>query len=198
MKPRPFLIVLSVALSGGSLGCDSQTSDNFQNPPQGPPSTCAATAVNQCSGGSVEYACSKDRPDDGDTNLVCDEGTPAALGMTSYCCAPYGQYWSDCTVDSTIVGCPAAAFGFLCMGLVSPAQADTSLTCSAGTAVSGGTTYCCNSEVLPDGCAADGTVSCSGNNSGYSCAAGQTPQALDPSLACIQAGDSVFCCATTS
>jgi hypothetical protein len=162
MNPlRPLPVAVALLLSFGPLACTSQTNDNFDNPPPGPPSTCATDpAVTACSGGSVAYACSSDRPDHGDTNLVCDDGSPAAAGMTTYCCAPYGQYWSDCTVDTTVAGCTPASFGFRCSGPESPNEADASLACSAGTPSGSDTLYCCNSEVLSPplcaACAADG------------------------------------------
>jgi len=198
-RPPPVtvsLLLLSLCLSA----CTSTTPDNFQNPPAGPPSTCTANAaVAGCSGGSVGYTCAGDRPDDGDTNLVCNDGTPGAAGMTIYCCAPYGQYWSECTVDTSVAGCAGDSFGFTCSGPESPADADASLACSAGTASGSDTLYCCNSVVLPPTCAADPTVTgCAGATIGYSCAGGTTPTELLPALACTSGGSGGFCCALGS
>ena len=93
--------------------------------------------------------------------------------MTAYCCAPYGQYWSDCTVDTSVPGCVGDAFGFRCSGPESPAAADASLACSAGAASGDGDTlYCCDSVVLPPACVAcraDGA----GCGPGAPCCSGQ-------------------------
>ncbi len=133
--PRPLPLTLRFLLSLGLAACTAETNDNFTNPPPGPPATCTANpAVVGCTGGSVGYACAGDRPDDGDTSLVCSDGTPGAAGMTIYCCAPYGQYWSDCTVDTSIAGCVGDSFGFRCSGPESPDEADAALACSAGAA----------------------------------------------------------------
>jgi hypothetical protein len=189
MRPwRPLHLALLLLLSSGA--CTSQTTDNFENPPPGPPASCTANAaVTGCAGGSVGYTCTSARPDDGDTNLVCDDGTPGAEGATIYCCAPYGQSWSDCTVDTGIAGCEGASFGFRCSGPETPSEADASLACSAGTPSGGDTLYCCNSEVLPPACVtcqADGagcdapTDCCSKQcNAGNTCGANDTCAAND-------------------
>jgi hypothetical protein len=200
MKSRYSLqVTASLLLTFGVSACTSSTPDNFQNPPAGPPMSCTTNpAVVGCTGGSVGYTCAGDRPDDGDTNLVCNDGTPGAAGMTIYCCAPYGQYWSDCTVDTSIAGCVGDSFGFKCSGPESPAEADTTLACSAGTASGKGTLYCCNSAVLPPTCAADPAVTgCEGATIGYSCAGAATPSLLDPALACSASASGGFCCALT-
>ena len=202
MNARRPLLTASVLLSLGLADCTSTTTDNFQNPPAGPPATCTVnTAVVGCTGGSVGYTCAGDRPDDGDNNLVCDDGTPGAVGMTIYCCAPFGQYWNDCTLFTSVPGCVGESFGFSCAGPESPADADSSLACSAGTmSDEGATLYCCNSVVLPPACAADRTVQgCEGSTIGYSCAGGATPTQLDPSLACTPGdGGGGFCCALSA
>ncbi len=132
--------------------CTVHTEDDFTNPPPGPPSTCTAVAaLDGCSGGSVSYACTADRPDHGDTSLVCSKGTPGASGSTLYCCAPYGQAYSECTVTTTLPGCDGYSFGFACSGEVTPAEADTALTCGPGMPSGAQTTYCCTSAtVVPD------------------------------------------------
>jgi hypothetical protein len=192
--PRPLPVALLLWL--GLAACTSQTSDNFESPPPGPPATCTAdAAVAGCAGGSVGYTCTRDRPDDGDTNLVCSDGTPGAAGLTIYCCAPYGQYWSSCTVDTGVAGCVGNAFGFTCSGAESPGEADASLTCSAGTASGSDTLYCCNSVVLPPTCAADPTVQgCEGASIGYSCTVGATPADGDSGFVCTPGASGGFCC----
>jgi hypothetical protein len=196
MNPRlPLQLTVSLLLSCG-LACTSTTVDNFENPPPGPPATCTENpAVVGCEGGSLGYTCAGNRPDDGDTNLVCSDGTPGAAGMMIYCCAPYGQYWSDCTVDTSIAGCVGDSFGFKCSGPESPDEADASLACSEGTASGSDTLYCCNSAVLPPACAADPTVQgCKGASIGYSCAGATTPSLVDPALVCSSGTSGGFCC----
>jgi hypothetical protein len=196
--PRPSHLALLLLLSSGA--CTSQTTDNFEDPPPGPPAACTPDpAVADCNGGSLGYTCAGDRPDRGDTNLVCSDGEPAANGMTSYCCAPYGQYWSDCTVDTGIAGCEGSSFGFKCTGPETPSQADASLACSAGVPSGGDLLYCCNAEVLPPACApcrADGAacVGCEGAAIPYRCAPVLTPDGLDPSLVCAPGPSELFCC----
>ena len=74
---RPLSVAVALLLALGLAACTSQTDDNFENPPPGPPASCTVDpAVAGCSGGSVGYVCAGDRPDDGDTNLVCSDGTP--------------------------------------------------------------------------------------------------------------------------
>jgi hypothetical protein len=201
MRLRHTFLPATTLLLCGLSACTATTADNFQNPPEGPPATCSANAaVAGCTGGSVGYACTSDRPDDGDENLVCSDGTPGAAGLTLYCCSPFGQYWSDCALDSSIAGCVGTWFGFSCSGPTSPDEADASLTCSAGIPSGADTLYCCNSEVLPPTCAGDTTVTgCAGAAIGYSCAGKATPDQSDPSLACTPAtggtpGESPFCC----
>jgi hypothetical protein len=200
MNPRrPLHVTVTLLLSFAA--CTSTTNDNFQNPPVQPPATCTPNPnVAGCVGGSVGYTCTADRPDDGDVSLVCDDGAPGAEGMTIYCCAPYGQYWSDCTVDTSIAGCVGDSFGFRCSGPESPDEADASLACSAGTPSGGDTLYCCDSAVLPPTCAAcqagtAGCVGCEGVAIAYSCAAGVTPEQLDPALVCEPGPSALsFCC----
>jgi hypothetical protein len=206
MKPRrnPLVAVVALLVPALASACQSNTNDNFENPPPPPPSTCAVdAAVADCAGGSVGYVCTSDRPDHGDTNLVCSDGIPGAPGTpptTLYCCAPYGQYWSDCTVDTTIAGCVGTSFGFRCSGPESPSDADGALACDTGTASGGDTLYCCNSAVLPPTCAADTNVRCGGVSIGYSCGGSASPETADAGLACAgvasaTAGVSAYCCA---
>jgi hypothetical protein len=183
-RARRLLALILLCL--GAAACSSQTNDNFENPPPGPPASCtASSAVVGCEGGSLGYVCTSDRPDDGDTNLVCSDGTPGADGVTIYCCAPYGQYWSDCTVDTSVPGCVADSFGFTCSGPEAPGDADASIVCSAGIPSGSNTVYCCSSAVLVPTCAADPTVTgCSSPAIGYSCEGTASPGDSEMSLAC--------------
>jgi hypothetical protein len=199
---RPILVTAPLLLAAAPWACTAQTSDDFENPPPGPPASCAAApSVTGCEGGSVGYTCAGDRPDHGDTNLVCDDGAPGAAGATIYCCAPYGQYWSDCTVDTAVEGCVGESFGFRCSGPESPGEADATLACSAGTKSGGDTLYCCNSLTLPPTCTAcvndDGSAcaGCDGAAIPYTCAAGTRPSDLDPRLVCTPGPSGLSCCA---
>jgi hypothetical protein len=197
-------------------GCTSTTKDNFTNPPPGPPSSCAqVAALAGCSAGALSFSCSSDRPDDGDTNLVCDRGTPGDDGSsTLYCCAPYGQWATECVPASDVPGCGAQSLGFACTGETAPDQVDVSLVCSqAIRSTSGVTDYCCVPADQASGicrCAsfdedagACGTAStgCSGASIGFTCAAGHSPVDVNPVLACDggapdAGGAGSYCCQT--
>ena len=166
--------------------CTQQTKDNFQDPPFGPPTSCTMNAsVSGCSGGSLGYTCDGGRPDEKDTSLVCSDGMPSAAGATIYCCAPYGQYYSDCAVDASIPGCVGDAFGFRCAALTSPSEADQFLACNTGKKSGDDMLYCCNSVTLPPTCAADAAVEgCAGVAIGYSCVGTDSPNKTNASLAC--------------
>jgi|HubBroStandDraft_6_1064221.scaffolds.fasta_scaffold12275_3 hypothetical protein len=174
--------------------CQVTTTDNFVNPPPGPPATCATVAAMPgCDQGSVAYSCAGDRPDDGDADLVCSNGTPGALGATLYCCAPISQYYTQCIPDTTITNCSGVAIGFACSGGVTPSDADPTIACSAE--LGGDGEYCCNTAQPIETCAVDPSVTCAGVAVGYSCADGSTPP-LPSGFACTQNG-SEFCCSPT-
>jgi hypothetical protein len=222
MPTKPILgnVRLSAIVSVAALaafeialgGCTTSTQDNFTNPPPGPPSTCAQVAVlTGCSAGSISYSCTSDRPDDGDTNLVCDDGAPGVGGSaTLYCCAPYGQWATECVPATRIPGCGARSFGFACAGESSPDQADPSLVCSQAIEGDAGTRdFCCVSADPSSGvcrCSSFGDDAgacgfapsgCPGATIGFDCAAGHDPTELNAALACAAPdGGSVgaFCC----
>jgi hypothetical protein len=182
--------------------CTVNTTDNFQNPPPPPPATCATSAVDGCTAGSVGYTCSSDHPDDGDTNLVCSAGTAAAQG-TSYCCLPYGQYFTECTTDTTVTGCADPGFGFSCTGQTSPADADSRLACSAAIPSKGtdaaGFSYCCVSSEIASSCEADTALVCPGASVGFVCAGAGSPGENAAPVACSvggagEAGSTTRCC----
>ena len=174
--------------------CQVTTQDNFQNPPPGPPDACTQiAAMPGCDQGSVAYSCVDDRPDDGDINLVCSDGTPGALGATLYCCAPFSQSNTECAPDLALVGCSGVAIGFSCSGGVSPSDADPTIACSA--AQNGGE-YCCNTAQPIETCAVDPSVTCTDFGVGYSCADASAPP-LPSGFTCTQAGSASFCCSPT-
>ncbi len=174
------------------VACSTSTNDNFVNPPPGPPATCTTiAALPGCDQGSLSFSCTADRPDDGDANLVCSNGTAGPAGTTQFCCAPFSQEFSDCVVDTRIAGCGGTSMGFAC-GATSPSDADPTIACGAGLP---GNRYCCNTTAVPPTCAVDPTVAqCTGLAIGYSCVDGDAPDANDPELACAQEGPGSFCC----
>jgi hypothetical protein len=174
--------------------CQVTTTDNFPNPPPGPPASCTpAAALPGCDQGSIAYACTRDRPDDGDANLACSSGTPGALGATLYCCAPIAQASTECAPDPAIAGCGGVAIGFACSGAVTPSDADPAIACSADL---GGGTYCCNTAQPIATCAVDPTVACAGVAAGYRCAGGSAAP-LPGGFTCTPSGQDGFCCAPT-
>ncbi|HEY2366864.1 MAG TPA: hypothetical protein VGH87_10770 [Polyangiaceae bacterium] len=186
----------AIALAG--MGCTVSTTSNFVSPPPPPPSTCATNDAIACGAGAVGYTCSSDRPDDGDTNLVCSAGAPGA-GGANYCCVPFGQYFNDCTTDTTIAGCADPAFGFSCSGPTGPADVDVRLACSDAIASGAGSSYCC---VPGDGspeCVAAPGAACAGASVGFSCAGNASPAEHDAPMACNggtagEAGATTRCC----
>jgi hypothetical protein len=204
MDPRRSAPLVGWVLAAGLAAlasCTVSTEDNFTNPPPGPPASCVtATAIDGCSGGSVSYSCTGGRPDEGDTNLVCSVGTPSVAGATLYCCAPYGQFYSECTVTTTIPGCVGNSLGFACSGATSPDQADSSLTCSKGAVSGAQKTFCCTSGPIASTCAPDPMVSdCTGVAIGYSCAGPDAPAGANASVTCGPAtppgpGETSHCC----
>jgi hypothetical protein len=143
------------------------------------------------------------------STFVCSD--PVANGnLDSYCCIVWSG--STCAEDPNVTSsCGDPAFGFSCTGTDSPDQTDPTLICSDPTTdpTTGDSLYCCtdgytppssSGGTIPAGCAADGSVSCTGNAFGYSCAPGDNPEVEDPSLSCSipetdpATGNDVFCC----
>lgn len=189
--------MIRISLCFALAACSAATTDNFVNPPPGPPAACTPIAdLTGCDQGSVSYSCVGDRPDDGDANLVCSSGTPAAEGAALYCCAPYAQADSECTVDTTIDGCDAMAIGFACTGSVTPSDADPTIACGSALAgADGAQRYCCNTAATIPTCAIDPTVTaCTGIAVGYSCAGTDSPFAGNPAFACAPEGAGGYCC----
>ncbi len=186
-----------------ATACQVTTTDNFANPPPGPPDSCTVIAsLTGCDQGSVSYACKSDRPDDGDPNLACSNGTPGAPGTTLYCCAPYAQADSECAPDTALAGCSGVAIGFSCTGggdpSTSPSDADPTIACSAAMQGDGAKQYCCNTAAPIATCAIDPTIACLGIEVGYSCTGSDVP--LPSGFACAAqpasvAGQTSYCCA---
>jgi hypothetical protein len=187
--------IFSSVVISFALACTVSTTDNFQNPPPPPPSTCAPSdTVLGCTAGSIGYACTSDRPDDGDTNLVCSAGRAGANGAL-FCCVPFGQSFNECTTDTTVVGCADPGFGFSCAGAVGPADVDARLACS--NAIGAG--YCCVAGDVSPSCAPAPGAACGGASIGFSCSASASPGDDDAPVACDvgtpgEAGATTRCC----
>jgi hypothetical protein len=187
------------------LACNETSSNNFTT--QAPPDTCTPQAdVTGCNSGETGYACTGSQaPDDGDNELVCDDGSPGASGTTLYCCLTYAQRYSDCSADDGISGCQGG-YGFSCTGATSPDMADTFLGCkktSGDIEPDGGGpgTYCCLSVTTPASCVPRPSLACDGASVGYACTGTDTPDSIDTSVVCSRSASSVsqatgYCCLT--
>jgi hypothetical protein len=160
--------VVTGSCSGANLGCFGgsaglvctggavpDASQNCSSPEVGPSGdtyyccggtvgTCGADAsVTGCTGGAGGYSCNGSATPDSSA-LWCSEGIAATGGFTWYCCVPTPSASTTCVADSA-VSCPTqGSFGFACSGTDTPADADNTLTCSAGIAGNNGDTlYCC-------------------------------------------------------
>jgi hypothetical protein len=202
--------VASIAIAA----CTTSTEDNFTNPPPGPPASCTAIPAQAgCIEGALSFSCASDRPDDGDSDLVCDRGSPGLGAATVYCCAPYGQWATLCTPNPTVPGCGGEALGFSCAGPATPDEVDPSLVCSGAIAADGGgADYCCVSadQAAPfcrcasfdeDAglCGAGAESTCAGGSIGFTCTGGHTPVEVNPILHCARpdgGAAGAFCCET--
>ncbi len=146
-------------------------------------------------------------------NLVCDRRDPRRRRHARfYCCAPYGQWATECVPVPKVPGCGAQSFGFACTGASSPDQVDPSLVCSQAIAgAAGAKDYCCVSadQTSPvcrcasfddDAGACGGASStCVGASIGFLCVGAHTPAELNALLSCdVPAGGAggSFCCQT--
>jgi hypothetical protein len=213
---RSAMALLSLSAVCAVLACSVATQDNFQNPPAGPPSSCSLVAsVSGCAAGALSYSCASGRPDDGDTSIVCNGGSPGIggdAGTTLYCCAPYEQWATECTPSSSVPGCGAQSLGLSCAGGTSPDEADTSLVCSSSVASAGGARdYCCvpfdqtsavcrcaSFDPASGACGVNPTT-CAGSAAAFACSAGHAPSEVNPLLDCVQpdgGAPGTFCCRT--
>ena len=128
------------ASNGATLYCCGYTAGVDAGTDAG--TTCMQDPTVTCTGSAQGWSCTgSDTPDQDQTGLVCSTGT-AGSGNTAYCCIPFTS--TTCMQDSTVQGCQSGSYGFSCTGTDSPSQSDSSLTCSTGTAGTGGETlYCC-------------------------------------------------------
>jgi hypothetical protein len=205
--------VLVGALSIG--GCQASASGSVS---AGPPSVngCNPDSTIDCSGGGYGYSCAAgDNPEAEDSTLSCS--VPTADGPNDdFCCftwtAPAG---SSCTPDDDLTAqCPDPdSYGYQCQDPTDdPTSLDPTLNCSTGVADGSATDFCCtygtvsssggtsSGGTIPAGCTLDSSVDCSGSGAdGYSCAAGDNPEAEDSSLSCSvpttdSNGNDDYCC----
>ncbi len=146
------------------LGCGSVT-NNLGEPPAGQEGWCGSscTATTQCAGidsgglngrGQPNYCvvwsttldicapgCASDADCTNFTGTVCGNwATDMGLAAT---CGPQATS-TPCRLDSSVTGCNVGSDGYSCIGAVTPAQVDPTLTCSTGIKGSRGLTlYCC-------------------------------------------------------
>jgi hypothetical protein len=190
-----------------------------------PPTGCTQDSTVDCSGGGDGFSCaSGDNPEAEDSSLSCS--TPTTVGGNdTYCCFEYpsGDFSSTtCEPDDDLTSaCPDEdSYGYQCASGDNPSTLDSSLNCSTNTPDPDGVhdDYCCtyggsssssggtssggtsSGGTIPAGCTADSSVDCSGSGAdGYSCAAGDNPEAEDSSLSCStpttdSSGNDTYCC----
>ena len=122
----------SLFLLVGSSGCTVKSD------------TCAPDGTVACAGGTGYSCTGVDSPEDSDSSIVCSSGEAGNAGSTLYCCVDRFSATSSCGVDSTVVGCEPPSIGFSCTSTDTPADADPTLSCSAGVPGNAGSTlYCC-------------------------------------------------------
>jgi hypothetical protein len=164
--------------------------------------TCMAdSTVTGCTGTASGYSCTGSTPPNvSDPTLSCSVGA-AGTGETLYCCSGVNVPGA-CMADPTVTGCTGSAYGFSCTGTAPPNANDPSLSCSAGVADTGDTSYCCSVVDLPATCMPDATVTgCTGGAYGFTCTDSSLPNENDPSLSCSagvagSSGDTSYCCLT--
>jgi hypothetical protein len=162
------------------------------------PGCAADSSVVGCTGASIGFSCTGSlEPQQSDSSLVCSSGTPSG-SATLFCCATYTPSTGTCKQDTAVQGCMGSSIGFSCTGSDTPTQVNSSLACSQGTSVGGGTQYCCDtggSSAPPmmmmttpttPTCIADLMVMCTSPASGYSCVGAATPMQSDATLTCGQ------------
>ena len=115
-------------------------------------SDCSYDSSVTC-GSAVGYSCATGAtpPDQADPSLVCS--TPiTSNNVDEYCCytnATVAAAGATCAQDPSVTGCQPNAngtpsYGFSCTGSDSPDADFSGLTCSTGTAGTGGATdFCC-------------------------------------------------------
>ncbi len=122
-----------VAGSGDTLYCCSDLTT---------PSTCMPDdTVTGCAGNSYGFSCTgSDAPDMTDTSIICSDGI-ATGSDTIYCCVDNTD--ASCAEDDTLNCTTPGSFGFSCTSSAAPT--DPTLTCSAGTPDTDGTStdFCC-------------------------------------------------------
>jgi hypothetical protein len=192
------------ALVMGACTVNSTTNGNSN--------TCGQDSSVSCTSGTG-YSCSgTDTPQQDFSSLDCGGGVANGTN-TDYCCITL-QSGSSCSADSSVQGCASGSFGFSCTSSDTPDQADSSLTCSTGTAGNGGETlYCCCTgsdctggtgvDAGGDTCTQDSSVSCTDSNAtGYQCTSTVSPDQENTGIACsngtADGSNTDYCCIPSS
>jgi hypothetical protein len=145
---------------------------------------CAQDRTVVCVAGSFGFSCTGNAtPGMMNTRLTTCESGPEVSGKATYCCDAPRSF--SCAANPSIAGCPNVATGYSCFQGATPAEFDTTLTCTAGTdGENGSTDFCCATGTS---CAQDASVTgCKADATGYSCALSDTPADSNHSLACNQ------------
>lgn len=125
-----------------------------------------------------------------------------ALGIGCTVNSTTNNSGSTCNTSSN-VDCPGAATGYTCSGSSTPADNDSNLDCSTGTADNGNTDYCCISLNSSVTCGEDSTVQgCESGSYGFSCTGSDTPDQDQAGLVCSTGtagnnGETLYCCSYT-
>jgi len=144
------------------------------------------TTIAGCGATSIGFACGATAPSDADPTIACS----ASLGDGKYCCNT-AALSPSCAIDPGVAACTGIEVGYGCVDGASPSDGDPSLAC---TPVGGGDYCCLPFAQATDTCVEDPGV-CAGGAFGFTCAPGQSPDALDPVLACAPGtlGGTVCC-----
>jgi hypothetical protein len=145
--------------------------------------TCAADpSVTGCQYPSYGVSCaSGDVPTTYDASLVCSNPT-ASGGEDLYCCTYGTASTATCTSNSSL-SCVAGSAGFSCPAGSSAPASDGSCSIPVTDPTTGDDDYCCLTT-LPTSCTLDDSLVCVAGSWGFTCAAGDSPDASDPTLVC--------------
>jgi hypothetical protein len=164
---------------------------------------CAPADVSGCGATSVGFACANQRgssyqgdpplaPSDVDPTIACSAAMPGSGGALDYCCNT-AAIPPQCAVDPS-VSCAGIGVGYSCAVGATPGDDAPSLACAAGSAGSDGVGYCCVPFAQSaDTCVIDDTLGCAAGELAFTCSGANTPNALDPALACAE-GARGYCC----
>ncbi|HTR53811.1 MAG TPA: hypothetical protein VMJ10_24120 [Kofleriaceae bacterium] len=147
---------------------------------------CAVdTTIAGCGATSIGFDCGDTAPSDADPTIACS----ASLGAGKYCCNT-AELSPSCAVESSLAACSGVEVGYNCVDGASPSDGDPSLACTSA----GGGDYCCLPFAQATTTCVEAPGVCAPGAFGFTCAPGQSPDALDPVLACGPGGGGAVCC----